>query len=129
MSVLNLNGSERVLLPKSYPPFRSPEGGNFEGEEEDAFPGGDMEIYSTYIVHICRSDDSDPPSFTGMVEEVGVQGRNSRTFTSFDELRAILDPGKKNHPLWRKRKASAGEKERPGPCPEFKTETEEPENR
>lgn len=85
-----------------------------------------MEIYSTYIVHICRSDDSNPPSFTGMVEEVGVQGRNSRTFTSFDELRAVLDPGKKNHRLWTKQgNATARGKKPSGPCPELKAETEE----
>jgi hypothetical protein len=51
-----------------------------------------MEVFNTYIVRVCRGSKSEPPRFTGIVEEVGVQGKNHGTFSSCEELCEILKP-------------------------------------
>ena len=69
-----------------------------------------MEIYRTYIVRICRSDDSEHPSFSGMLEEVGVQGNNSRMFANFEELKEILCSDRRVRPRWIKQEAGRAAK-------------------
>ncbi len=45
-----------------------------------------------YIVRIYRCEKDKPRSFVGVVEEVGVEEK--KAFTNYDELWAILNPGR-----------------------------------
>ena len=46
------------------------------------------ECVKTYILRIYRSEDENPFTLVGVVEEVGVAGR--KTFTNYEELWRIL---------------------------------------
>jgi hypothetical protein len=62
----------------------------------------------SYVVRVYRRDAKDSEKLAGLVELVEVD--EEKAFTSFDELRAILNstPGQTDRSKKRKERASAG---------------------